>query len=75
MLEGLEASSEILDALRYNENLLFLPTEREYKSSVDEWKSFLFDAKPMTDDFFCSVVHNEITDSIDWGQIRSSQSC
>ena len=71
LLQGYDLPDELMSAVARQEKILFLLSEKEYKKPVSEWVDYLFDATKLDDNYYYSVVHGALTDSIDWSRVVS----
>ena len=69
LLQRYDGCSSIISSISRKEKILFLPSENEYKKPIAEWANYMFEAKPLNDDYHFSIVHDHITNSIKWDDI------
>lgn len=69
LLQGYDATDSIISAISKKEKILFLLSESEYKKPIREWNNFIFEAKKLNEHFYFSIVHDRITQSIEWDKI------
>lgn len=73
MLDGLEASETVKQALDNRDELLFLLAESEFKQPAFTWDQHLFQAQPLDNELWYATAQGEQKQVIDWPSIRPFQ--
>lgn len=71
MLEGLEVSDRVKQALRKRDNLLFLLAESEFQKPAKSWEEYLFQTHPIDNGLWYATARGPIKSIIDWSNIRA----
>jgi CheY-like chemotaxis protein len=71
LLQGYELPEQLMRSVAKKEKLLFLLSEKDYKKPISQWVNYLFDSKKLDDNYFYSIIQDQLTDSIDWTKVFS----
>ncbi|MBA2652400.1 MAG: response regulator [Tatlockia sp.] len=71
LLQGYDLPKPLMASVVKKEKILFLLSEKDYKKPISQWINYLFDSKKMDDNYYYSIIHDHLTDSIDWGRVAS----
>ncbi len=71
LLEGYDLPEHLMVSVVNNEKILFLLSERDYKKPVSQWVNYLVDSIKLDDNYYYSIIQDQLTDSIDWSRVVS----
>jgi CheY-like chemotaxis protein len=71
LLQGYDLPEQLMITVAKKEKILFLLSEKDYKKPISQWVNYLFDSKKLDENYYYSIIQDQLTDSIDWSRVVS----
>ncbi|HAU1599225.1 TPA: response regulator [Legionella pneumophila] len=71
LLDGYEGCENLVKAILKKQKILFMPTECDYKLSIQEWDKYLININEINNTHYYALFKGHFTEQIEWEKIES----